>query len=271
MSGEVKALVRKTDFDRNELQPHTYEEVVRAAKDLVKSGLWKGVLDTDQQAVMVILAGRELGLGLVQSANTFYVVNGRIGMFSAKKIAVIRRAGYAVRCTNDPTHAKCADKSYAEWTAIRDGVEVKASFSLEEAKKMGLADRPEWRKQPENMMVWRAASRLCDREFSDVVGGMESEFEEDRERPILQATIVSQEPASAQSILEEARVVETVVEPDPNEIWPQFRARCIKVLGAKRFGAIIGMDPELVEAAPAIDRDSATAQKLRDALRDGRR
>ena len=270
MQTETKALaVRQkhmAELDRDELQPHTYEDAVRAAKDLVESKLWKGVLDTQQQALMVILAGRELGLGLVQAANTFYVVNGKLGMYSAKKIAVLRRAGYKVRCTNDPTHAKCADKTYAEWTAIRDGEPVSATFSLDDAKRMGLLDKGEWKKQPENMLVWRAASRLCDREFSDVVGGMESEFEDEREGPPIQGTIISQRP-SAQSVLEEARgVVETVVEPVADELWPKFRAQCITVLGARRTADILGVDHELVEEAPPVDRDSTVAQKLREAV-----
>jgi hypothetical protein len=64
------------------------------ADRIVKSGLAPKGIDTADKALVVILQGRELGMGVMQSLQDMYVVQGKIGMMTGSMAARYLDAGH---------------------------------------------------------------------------------------------------------------------------------------------------------------------------------
>lgn len=94
-----------------------------------------------------------------------YVVNGKIEMSGRLMAELIRKAGHSIR-VEENSNQKCT----LVGKRADNGDEEKTSFSIEDAKKAGIY-RATWEKFPEDMLYWRALSRLARRLFSDVIGG----------------------------------------------------------------------------------------------------
>ena len=55
----------------------TYEDLIRQADDFIKTGFLPTAIKTPQQAVAIVLMGRELGVPMMQSLREIYVVAGK--------------------------------------------------------------------------------------------------------------------------------------------------------------------------------------------------
>jgi hypothetical protein len=142
---------------------------------------------------MLLMTGRDLGLSYAQSLRAFHVVQGRPVLSAAGMVAVCLRSGV------------CEHFRTVESTDTVATVEVKrrgdparrVSFSLDDAKRAGLAGRETWKAYPSRMLLARAQAWAAREVFPDLLLGL---YDEDEvARPV--AT-----PAPV-------RVVETVVEP----------------------------------------------------------
>jgi len=142
---EVKAM---TEFSKQLLQLPHYKKI-------------------GQESVFLIVENAlSLGLDPRKALNGgLYVVNGKIEMSGRLMAELIRKAGHSIR-TEENSNQKCT----LVGKRADNGDEEKASFSIDEAKKAGIY-RNTWEKFPEDMLYWRALSRLARRLFSDVIGG----------------------------------------------------------------------------------------------------
>jgi hypothetical protein len=109
------------------------------------------------QAVVKVLAGAELGFGPIASMTGVYIVKGRVTLSANLMAAAIKRHpkyDYRVRDISDTK----AEVTFMERTP--DGwTEAGASeFTMDDAKRAGLAGGENWKKYPRNMLLWRAMS-----------------------------------------------------------------------------------------------------------------
>jgi len=65
------------------------------AEIVFDQGLLPVSLDTPQKAVIIMVAGRELGLGAMQSLRELYVVHGQVGMTAKLMGALYRSYGHS--------------------------------------------------------------------------------------------------------------------------------------------------------------------------------
>lgn len=269
-TSDIKALVPRetTELDRDGLQPQSYDSVSAAAKDLVASGFWRGTFDTPQQALMAILMGRELGLRMVQSANMLTVIRGKVGMYARAKVALVQREGIEIWLSHDPTHPRtpAEERSWAEWTAIKNGREVRSTFSMEEADLAGYLggdEKSAWRRQPRNMLVWRAASRLCDREFSDILLGLPTaeDLRDESEAEVVTATIEGVSSSSNEALRKIVGLEAAEAMPSAREIIEEARSVAL-VQDLERSVDAEGqasVDPAPAPAEPKPEREHWTA------------
>jgi hypothetical protein len=118
------------------------------------------------QAVVRILAGRELGFGPIASMTGIFLVKGRITLSANLMAAAIRRSAkynYNIKHLDD---TRCE-------IAISRGRDVigVSTFTIEDAKRAGLTSGANWRSYPKNMLFARAISNATRWFAPDLLGG----------------------------------------------------------------------------------------------------
>jgi hypothetical protein len=157
------ALAIRGDTD---IAPATFEGMLKQADILVKSGLLPQEIKTPAAAVAVMLTGRELGIPVMQSFRSIYVVKGKPTLSAQLMGALILRDGHSykiVTSTNEVCTIEFRRKS---------GQVYAHTFTLEDAKRANLAGSPTWQNYPKAMLFSRcmsAGARAC---MPDVIGGL---------------------------------------------------------------------------------------------------
>jgi hypothetical protein len=171
------------------LQPYvpTREEVgnmLALAKVLMetKGAAIPYTLDSPQKVAAVIMAGRELGFEPMAALKNLYIVNGMTQPNAQAIAALIQRAGGDI-----VYHEMTAERCTAE--LVRPGrPPLKVTYTHEQATKAGLTKKQRrrakdgsfyetdgpWQLFPEDMLVWKAVTRLGRRGAADIINGLES-------------------------------------------------------------------------------------------------
>jgi hypothetical protein len=109
------------------------------------------------QAVVKVLAGAELGFGPIASMTGVYIVKGRVTLSANLMAAAIKRHpkyDYRVRDISDTK----AEVVFMERTADGWTEAGSSEFTMDDARRAGLAGGENWKKYPRNMLLWRAMS-----------------------------------------------------------------------------------------------------------------
>lgn len=123
---------------------------------MIQSGYFKDATSISK-AVTKALIGQSMGMGLVQSMNSLYVIDGRVAMDSHAIRNTAVMAGYTIK-----TLALDGQKCQLEWSIRKDGKEEvlgTSEYTWEDATKAGLIDKQNWRKFPKDMLFARAITR----------------------------------------------------------------------------------------------------------------
>ncbi len=134
---------------------------------LIKTGFLPQEIKTAEQALMVMLAGRELGIGPIAALQSINVIHGKPTLSAQLMLALCNRTGQVenLKIEGDEKGASCTIK--------RKGREsYTATFGPKEAQLMGLANKDNYRKQSAQMYRWRAISACVRMVFPEVVLGM---------------------------------------------------------------------------------------------------
>jgi len=119
---------------------------------LASSGFFQDSRDAAQAAVKV-LAGQELGFGPIAAMTGIYIVKGRVTLSANLMAAAIKR-----HPRYDYRVVELTDER-AEIAFFQEGEQIGTSeFSMDDAKRAGLAGGENYRKFPRNMLMWRALS-----------------------------------------------------------------------------------------------------------------
>jgi hypothetical protein len=197
------------------------------------------------QAVVKILAGRELGFGPVASMTGIYIVKGKVSLSANLMAAAIKRSGRYDYRVDLLTEKGCTLSFYEGGKPV--GV---SSFTLEDAAKAGIDTNATWGKFPRNMLFARAMSNGARWYTPDIFGGPVYTPEE-------LGQDVDGETGEPHVIVTKSQVLETeTVEADPQE----FTTR-----DGRPYGAL-SLD-ELTTIKEAIERGLAShnANTPRDA------
>lgn len=135
------------------------------SRNAASSGLYGGV-GGEQKIFMILLAARELGIMPMQALNGgIWNIQGKIEISARLMSAMIRRAGHSI-ISKVCNETECT----LEGKRADNGDTFRASFTMEDARKAGLAGRGPWKSYAEDMLYARAMSRLGRRLFPDVIG-----------------------------------------------------------------------------------------------------
>ena len=166
---EEKAMVEKKEMSLTIL-----EEMMPLCDVFVKSGIFADVKD-QAQAIVKVLAGREIGLTPLESMMNLYIVKGRVAA-SAKVISSLIKKSRAydykiVKLTDDECQIEFV-KIGAEGVETTLGV---SGFTLKDAARAGVVNGQNWKSYPRNMMFARAMTNGARWFCPDVYSGYAEE------------------------------------------------------------------------------------------------
>jgi hypothetical protein len=187
-----------------------------------------------EDTLVVLLTGRELGFGAMQSLRGINVIQGK-GVLGADTMGALVMSRRDV-CGHLSLVETTAD--HATYATQRTGAPkpVTMTYTIAQAKQAGLATKDNWKNHPDAMLRARCLSAICRAVYPDLVAGLYIEDEGDeiagRGRP-------TSMPMRSAAPIQEAEVVEDA-EPDDGAYHgiSNEQAQRIFAIGAERAAAL---------------------------------
>lgn len=150
-----------------------YGELLAIAQHVAKARYYGGL--TVDQALIVMMAGDEIGLSPMAALRLMTVINGRPALSPRGALALCMRSD-RIRALRYERLEDAAGQ-FAGWRVTLErsnGATYVASFTLADAQRAGLLAGREsaWRTYPESVCFWRAVGRAIDQGAPDVVNGL---------------------------------------------------------------------------------------------------
>ena len=166
MSNEITVSAQAKGFS---LTPQSLSEAMQFAEVLSKSSIVpKDYINNPGNVIVAMQWGMELGLQPLQAMQNIAVINGRPSIWGDAILAIVRGSGLLESINEDisENEATCVIKRRGE-------APVSRCFSMEDAKKVGLANKAgPWTQYPKRMMQMRARAFALRDVFSDVLRGI---------------------------------------------------------------------------------------------------
>ena len=159
---------------REPLSMDQFENLRKQAIMLIKTGFLPAHIKTPEQAVAIVLIGREMNVPMMQALRKIVVINGVPSVAPELLLALAYRTGQV-----DDVGIKSLEGGQGMAVTIkRHGMSpVVKTFTMGDATKLGLAEKHNWRAQALTMCQWRALAACLRVTFPDVCLGMYT-FEE---------------------------------------------------------------------------------------------
>jgi len=142
--------------------------VNQLSKGIANTAFVPKALRGDEYAVAAcVLTGRELGIGPMESLQKIYLVEGKPSLSSELMRSLVFRAGHSIRFTQHTDKAVTVEgkrQGDDSWTAV--------TWTMADAQRIGVANKPTWKGYPRAMLANRATSELCRLIFPDALGGL---------------------------------------------------------------------------------------------------
>lgn len=149
------------------IRPDEYSVIREQASALVKTGFLPNAIKTPEQALAIILTGRELGIPAMAALNSINVIQGKPTVSPQLMIALINRSG----CLEDIRFDVQSDRCTV--TMKRKGrTPHTETFGVEQAKALGLMTKANYNQQAVTMFKWRAVAACARVVFPDVILGL---------------------------------------------------------------------------------------------------
>jgi hypothetical protein len=135
-----------------------------------------------QEITGAILFGRELGLDPMTALQTINLIQGRPTLTANAMRGLAMAAGVRFRL-DESTQTRCVMSAAApgmeRWTTI--------TWTLDQARNLGLLTKDNWKNQPGAMLIARATSQLCRLVAANILIGAPYSTEEVRDLPTEEA------------------------------------------------------------------------------------
>jgi hypothetical protein len=218
-----------------------------------------------------ILYGRELGLEPMTALRSISVIKGKPTLSAEAMRSMVLAAGHDIRF-QEMTGARCVivgrRKGQEDTTTV--------TFTMDDAKKMGVGGSQQYAKMPRQMLAARATAELCRLIFADAIGGLMVDVEvEDDHDPIATVTPMStakrkKAPATPAAVED---VTPTPIKADPEPVLDDdiIEAEIIEDTppAPLKLSEVVSDPVTLIEDAlggEVIDDKPDGASKVRDAL-----
>ena len=202
-----------------------WEQKNQLAIMLVKSGFLPPTFKTPEQVMAVMLTAHELNIPPMQALRSIHVIQGKPTVSPQLMMALINRSGTLEDIRIEDNGDMCVVEMKRLGRAPHS-----ESFSMMDAKAMGLADKGNWREQARTMRKWRAVSACARVVFPDVITGLytpeemgaDVEISDDGEATVTVAEVlptIEHQPEIQNT--EPAKEIPATVVPDPSPEEPK--------------------------------------------------
>lgn len=152
-----------------DLGTDTWQMMKEQAGMLVKTGFLPTAIKTPEQAVAIMLKGRELNIPSMYALSNIAVIQGKPVANAELMLALIYRdhGDEAIRFTQSDNKVCTIAYRRRSWKQAQT-----QSYTIEEAKQAGLLNNQTWQKYPQAMLRARCVSAVARLAFPDSIGGM---------------------------------------------------------------------------------------------------
>ena len=134
----------------------------------IKSSMLPSAIKTIDQAMIIALKGRELGIPPMLAFSHINVINGKPTMSAELMVSMIYE-----NCKGAVINILKNDNESCIIETKRPGGKMQTfSFTFEDAKKAGLLEKDVWKKYLSDMLYSRCASRMARKVFPDAIRGI---------------------------------------------------------------------------------------------------
>jgi hypothetical protein len=131
---------------RESASPANFGEMMQLAQHLVTTGFLPVAVKTPAQAVAIILTGKELGLGPMQSLRSIYIVQGKPALAADLQLALFKRAG------GKSVFKELTTEKAVLWLKHPNGDEHTETFTMQDAQAARVAGKDTWKQFPKAML-----------------------------------------------------------------------------------------------------------------------
>ena len=141
----------------------------------IKTGFLPASIKTPEQAIIIALKGKELGIPPFQSFSQIAVVQGKPTISAELMLALIYKNVQSaeinfIKTDNEACVIKARRKKDSEFSEFK--------FTVDDAKKAGLMNKDNWNKYTAAMLRARAISAMARALFADAIAGASYTAEE---------------------------------------------------------------------------------------------
>lgn len=232
----------------------------------VKSGLLPTSINTAEKAVIIMLKGREIGIGPMEAFAKISVINGKPSMDAELMLSqVYKKIPKAEINIVKTTNTECVIE------AARPGKKPTTfSFTMEDAKRADLLNKGPWKSYPAAMLRARTISAMARAIFPDALSGVSYTPEElgaevDGDGQVIDVTEAPKTSALglkyAESTPASGAIPEVLTGGDIGDFiipcWPEFKGQKLKDVNVFDVDKIVKwakskkLYPDFVEVAEA--------------------
>ncbi len=201
--------------------PMSYSEMNDFSKIVMRARMFTS-MQSAEQVLLTMVAGREMGMGFIEACNSLYIVNGKVSLLAGKVGEMIKRSGrydYKLKeHTNEVCEIEFFQKSLdgTQWESLGS-----SRFDLKDKAQAKLTGM-NYDKYPRNMLFARALTNGARWHTPDVFGGAIYEPEE------LGAKVQYSDDGESVESVEVPNTI--IIEPEPQkaEVIPNEQHQSIK-------------------------------------------
>jgi len=200
MMDQTRALAPASPADVTLPGPQQWQILVQQADVFVKSGFLPKKIQKAEQALAIILTGRELGIGSMYALRSIDIIEGIPTPSPGLLLALIYRDHGDTALIPDEITDQVATCRYKRrgWSGYQE-----FSFTIQDAERAGLLSKQNWRQYPGAMLRARAISAIARLAFPECAAGLyipdELGAETDREGRSLGVIAERREPIRQES------------------------------------------------------------------------
>lgn len=160
------------EFER-QLEPRTMQQAVQLSQMMLASRLFSAY-GSAEGVLATVLAGREMGFQSMASLRAFHIIEGKPTLSAGAIHALVLRSGKAeyFRCTE-----RTAERATFSTKRVGDDFPMALTFTIEEAKQAWSKEASKfatsgWGRNPADMCVARALTKLARLVYPDVLNGL---------------------------------------------------------------------------------------------------
>lgn len=219
------------------IEPQNFPELKALATHAAGSNFYGA--KTAEQALMLMMTGRDLGLSYTQALRMFHVIQGK---------PVLSADGMTAVCLQSPAceyfRVEGDNEKATAFTKRRGQPEQSCTFTMDDAKRAGLTGKDNWRMYPGRMLKARAKANLARDVYPELLAGLYDPDEMEPAPPqrveVIAEPVIEYDPKAKDAFLDAIRLAGGMGE---------LKATAKSISAAKAQGIISVGDAEEIRAA----------------------